>query len=147
MTDIDSYEELKALKSLGIQYFSGNFYLRRDETDKGKENEDVSVSLNKANIVILISKLNNPNTDFEEISELIVSDNILSYQLLKIINCPIFRGRNEITSIQAVVVRFGMRNLKNWGKTLSFSCYTYKPQALYQASDDVFEVGTIKITR
>ncbi len=125
VTNINSYKELGVIKQLGLKNFSGDFYMKPD--NKHVE----SVSANKANIIHLIAKLNDPKAEFDELSEIIVSDNILSYQLLKIINCPIFRGREEITSIQAAVVRFGLRNLKNWGTTLSLSCYTYKPRALF----------------
>lgn len=127
--DIETYEEIEIMQKLSIDYYQGHFYalpLLEEKQEAG--------SANQQNIIQLIAKLNDPNADFEDISDLIISDNILSYQLLKVINCPIYRGRNEITSIQAAVVRFGLKNLKNWGTTLSLSCYSYKPQALFYLS-------------
>lgn len=123
-TDVQQYSEYAKLKSLGVQFFIGNFI------EKPEKVEQVGIPANKASMLNLISTLNKPDVELDEVSQVITADNILSYKLLRIVNSPIFRGMTELISIQEAVVRFGFVNLKKWVLMLSLCSVSDKPTAL-----------------
>lgn len=124
--NISTHEQLNKLMDLGVQYFEGHFI----ETPKKVEQSQIPA--NKITVLNLISILNDPDTELYDLSEIITTDNLLSYKLLRIVNSPIFRGVNEIKSIHEAIIRFGFANLKKWVLMLSLCNMSDKPLALVE---------------
>jgi len=123
-TQVNEYIDFKQLKAIGLQYFEGDFI------EKPEKVNQANISTNKVSILNLISTLNKENVELDEVAQVLAADNMLSYKLLKIINSPIFRGMQELTSIQDAIVRFGFANLKKWVLMLSLCNVSEKPLAL-----------------
>ena len=85
------------------------------------------------NLLELISKLQQPDTDLDVVISLIQSDPMLSYQLLKIANSLAFSGYQAVESIQEAVVRLGLLNLKNWVMVLSMTKVSNKPVEIVES--------------
>lgn len=64
----------------------------------------------------VLSLINDPLGDLNEIAELITSDASLATRVLRLANSPIFGGRHEFRSVHAACVRLGMRQV---GKVVS----------------------------
>lgn len=124
--NINDYDALEKVRSAGMQYIQGNF-VETSETMYIKH-----VPADKASVLALISKLNDPSVKINDVSKLITTDSVLSYKLLRMVNSPVFRGLNEITSIQEAVVRFGFANLKKWVMMLSLCNMLDKPISLVE---------------
>lgn len=122
--NIENYETLDTLKKDKVRFFSGTFIASPTITAK-KE-----MSSNNVTVLKLIATLNDPDVEFEEVSKIVSLDNVMSYKLLKVINSPLFRGVNELTSIQDAIIRFGYVNLKKWGLALSLTNLSDKPNEL-----------------
>ncbi len=126
IVNIATHEQLNQLMKKDIQYFEGHFI----ETPRKVEQSQIPA--NKITVLNLISILNDPDTELYELSEIITTDNLLSYKLLRIVNSPIFRGVNEIVSIHEAIIRFGFANLKKWVLMLSLCNMSDKPMALVE---------------
>lgn len=65
------------------------------------------VAINVRNIV------NNPNASAGDMANIIVTDAALSANLIKVANSPLFRGQQEIESVQMAVARLGVNLIRN----------------------------------
>ncbi len=124
IVNVPSHSELNRLKTLGIEYFEGEFIEKPEKLNQSQ------IPANKVSVLNLISTLNDPQSELDDIARVITADNILSYKLLRIVNSPIFRGMSEISTIQEAIVRFGFANLKKWVLMLSLCNVSDKPKAL-----------------
>lgn len=124
VSEINKYEVFNNLKSLGVKYFEGNFI------EKPQLINQCQIPTNKISVLKLISTLSDPNAELEDLTKIIIADSVLSYKLLRIVNSPMFRGINQVTSIHQAIVRFGFANLKKWVLMLSLCEIVEKPKAL-----------------
>lgn len=125
--DISSSLSFDRCKAMSMDYYCGDFLYQ----PKGKENQPIAA--NKLNLLELISKLQEKDTDLDSIISLIQSDPMLSYQLLKIANSVSFSGYQTIESIQQAVIRLGVLNLKNWVMFLSMTNVSNKPMEIVES--------------
>lgn len=51
---------------------------------------------------------NDPDISANQLAEVISTDTALSARLIKIANSPLYRGRNEVESVQTAVSRLGI---------------------------------------
>ncbi len=119
--NISSYEDFNQLKELGVSYFSGRF-IETPQTVR-----ETQLPANKITVLKFLASLSDPDIEIKEIADLVALDNVMSYKLLKVVNSPLFRGVNQISSIHDAVVRFGYVNLKKWGLTLGLTNLSDKP--------------------
>lgn len=126
VNNVDEHHELSSLINQDINYFSGDFIL------KPKRLKKANIATNKLSVMQLITKLNDPDVELDEVTKVITADNLLSFKLLKVVNSPLFRGINELNSVQDAIIRFGYMNLKKWGLMLSLCSIQDKPNALTQ---------------
>lgn len=114
-------------KSMNMDYYCGDF-LFQPSSQEIKE-----IAANKLNLLMLINKLQHADIKFEEITDLIHLDPLLSYQLLRIANSAAFSGYQGIESIQQAVARLGILNLKNWIMVLSMKNVSNKPMEIVES--------------
>lgn len=114
-------------KDMTMDYYCGDF-LFQPEVKEVKE-----IAANKLNLLMLIEKLQHPDTNFNEIIPLIQTDPLLSYQLLRVANSAAFSGYQAIESIQQAVTRLGIMHLKNWVLVLSMKNVSNKPLEIVES--------------
>ncbi|CEG55888.1 EAL and HDOD domain-containing protein [Legionella fallonii] len=114
-------------KAMTMDYYCGDFLF------KPLNNDSTNLAANKLNVLHLIQILQKDDCDFNEISLIIQSDPLLSFQLLKIANSIVFSSGQKIGSIEQAVVRLGMINLKNWIMLLSMKNITDKPPEILES--------------
>lgn len=56
---------------------------------------------------------NNPNSSMRDFSAVIETDPALAAGILRLVNCPLYRGSKTIESLDQAVVRVGLRECKN----------------------------------
>ncbi len=113
-------------KTMIMDYYCGDFLF------KPIENEE-EIAANKLNLLQLIQKIQKDNCDLQVISEIIQSDPLLSFQLLKIANSVGFSGGATISSIEQAVARLGLVNLKNWIMLYSMKNISNKPLEILES--------------
>ena len=128
---IETHEEFEFLKDLGFDYYQGYFF-SKPSIVQGK-----SIAPNQLMVLKLISKINNPDVEVEELSHIISTDVSLSHKVLKFINSPLSGLRSEVDSIQQAVVLLGLNTIKNWVTIM----------ALANGSDKPAELSTLALIR
>ena len=85
---------------------------------------------NRLAMLQLISALQNPNVDYDEIERLISKDVALSYRLLNIINSAYYARTQKIDSIRQCLLLLGMKAIKTTVSLLLLSNIDDKPHEL-----------------
>lgn len=114
-------------KAMTMDYYCGDFLFQPVETEQSE------LAANKLNVLQLIQKLQKENCDFNDISTIIQTDPLLSFQLLKIANSIGFSGGTTIESIDQVIARLGLINLKNWVMLFSMKNISDKPVEILES--------------
>jgi EAL and modified HD-GYP domain-containing signal transduction protein len=105
---IESREEYEALHEMGIDLFQG-FYFSRPDLIGAQRLEE-----NQAVVLRLLSELNHPDTEIEQIESLVSQDAGLSYKTLRYINSAAIGMPRKIDSIGQAVVYMGLRRIRAW---------------------------------
>jgi c-di-GMP-related signal transduction protein len=105
---VETIEEYIEAKEDGFVYFQG-FYFSKP------------VILNSYDIPSyyhsyfqILKEIESPDPDIEKIKDVIEKDISLSYKLLRLINNPVFRPRNEVSSIKQAIILLGLNEIKKW---------------------------------
>ena len=83
----------------------------------------------------VLQLLDQPDVRIEQVADLMLSDQVMTARVLKMINSPVYKPGNRITSLKRALVYLGMRHIREVALTTSF----------INAFDDnagAFEVGT-----
>ncbi len=119
---------LQDLTANGFDYFQG-FFFTNPIVLHGKK-----LSASKLNLLQLLSKVNNNDTELEVLAEIISHDVALSHKLLTAINQPQHNLPIKVTSISDAIRYMGLKRLKLWISMILMSEVDEKPQALMETS-------------
>ena len=109
---VQTQAEHEMLHDAGFDYFQGYFFAR-PAVLSGRQ-----LASNELALLELISKLNNPDAEVEDIEELVEHDVGLSYKLLRFINSAAFSLPETITSLHRAIIFFGLGQLRNWASLI-----------------------------
>jgi c-di-GMP phosphodiesterase len=124
---VETEEEFETCKKLGFDYFQGYFF-SRPTIVKGKK-----LPTNKVTMMRLVSQIQNPSVSLNEISDIILTEPVLAYKLLRYANSAFHGFAREIESIQHAVTLVGIRQIKTiCSLTALSSAAGNKPEALVQ---------------
>ena len=105
---VETREEFEFAKKLGFELFQGFFF------SKPEILSDKSFTPLEINHLHLISKLNQEDVDFEEITGLVSRDIALTYSLFKLVRSAYFGYNNKSNSVKQALVFLGIKELKKW---------------------------------
>ncbi len=125
---VETHEEFQYLQEMGFDYFQGYFF-QKPNIVSGKR-----IGINQTAAIKLLTLINNPAVDFEEISKAISLDVMLSYKLLHYINSAFFALPNKIESIHHAIAYLGLNEVKRWSNILTLASLSNKPAAVLQNS-------------
>ncbi|WP_298626456.1 EAL and HDOD domain-containing protein, partial [uncultured Legionella sp.] len=114
-------------RAMTMDYYCGDFLFQPIESD------ECEIAANKLNLLQLIQNLQKDDCDFNNVSDIIQNDPLLSYQLLKMANSIGFSGGPAIESIDQVIARLGLINLKNWVMLFSMKNISDKPVEILES--------------
>ncbi len=123
---VETHKEYEYLRELGCDYFQG-FFFSKPNLVEGKR-----MGVNQLAAVRLLTTINNPNVEFEELTTVISQDVGLSYKLLHYINSAFFSIPTKIESINQAITYLGMNELKRWVNILMLSSLSDKPIVVMQ---------------
>lgn len=107
-----------------IDFSQGSFYTLPSISGRKK----ISPSLQT--LTELLVKLQNPDTEAEELANTVNHDVALSYKLLRLINSAFFGLPREVSSTQQAIVMLGQNKIKTWASLLGLSVIDDKPVEL-----------------
>jgi EAL and modified HD-GYP domain-containing signal transduction protein len=125
---VETEEMFLHLKKLGFDYFQGYFFTNPVMMNGQK------LSGNKLILLQLLAKVNDPATDFHELSNIIGQDVSLSHKLLVAINNPVTMIPVRVESIAHALQYMGLKRLKFWVNMLMLSNMEDVPQELLTTS-------------
>jgi c-di-GMP phosphodiesterase len=123
---VESHAEFQYLRELGCDYFQGYFF-NKPNTVAGKR-----IGVNQTAAIKLLTVINDPNVEFEELSKIISKDISLSYKLLHYMNSAFFGLPNKISSIPHAVSYLGLNEIRRWTNILTLSSLANKPEIILQ---------------
>lgn len=121
---IENQEEFEQLKKLEFDYYQGYFFA------KPKVISGNRLPSSKLNHVQLLSKLNHPDVDVDELAEIISADISLSVKAMRFVNSPVTGLGRPIDTVRQAVVFLGLDTLKSWMTVLAMTGVDDKPTAL-----------------
>ena len=122
---IETPELFNRCRDLGCDMFQG-YFLAKPEIIKGRK-----IAASKLSVLSLISEIQLPDIDMNDLTRIISRDPALSFKLLKLINSAAFKRSNTIDSIHRAVTLLGLNKIKSWASLLALSKLDDKPEALH----------------
>jgi EAL and modified HD-GYP domain-containing signal transduction protein len=113
-------------KELGFDLFQG-YYLEHPTIIKGR-----NFTGSKQTLLNLVSELCKEDVSVKEVSDLIAADPSLVLKILKIVNCPIYPFKHEITNLREAVIKLGIVVVKQWAIILSLVAGSEQPSELFR---------------
>ena len=121
---VETPESHKRLYELGFDLFQGYFFAKPNLIQSKRLSE------NRAVVLQLLARLNDPDVAFGELERLIAQDPGLSYKILRYINSAAFGLRTEIDSIHRAIVLLGLTQIRGWANLLAMAGIDDKPHEL-----------------
>lgn len=125
---VETKAEYDICLEAGCDYFQGYFFSRPSNIYGNK------LSNNKRIILNLLSALQDPNVDINELETLLSQDPSLSFRLLKLVNSSAFNLLTKVESLQRAIMMVGIDQIKSWVAMLSLGNLEDKPQELSKQS-------------
>ena len=67
----------------------------------------------------VLQLLDNPDVSVEEVADLMLSDQVMTARVMKLINSPVYKPTQEITSLKRALVYLGLRHVRELALTTS----------------------------
>ena len=83
----------------------------------------------------VLQLLDQPDVRIEEVADLMLSDQVMTARVMKLINSPVYKPSHEITSLKRALVYLGLRHIREVVLTTSFI-------NAFDESSGAFEVAT-----
>lgn len=125
---VETEEMFNYLKKMGFDYFQGYFFTNPVIMNGHK------LSGNKLTLLQLVSKINDPNTGFEELSKILSHDVALSHKLLVAVNNPAAMIPIKVETIADALKYMGLKRLKFWVNMMMLSDLEDTPKELLTTS-------------
>lgn len=124
---IETHEMLETCIELGFKLFQGHF-LSRPKLIKGRK-----INTGQIALLQLMQALQNPNAKPEALQALIITDPVLTYKLLRIVNSAAYSLVRKVESIAEAIVLLGIPQVKKWTTLIAMSTNSDKPEELSRA--------------
>ncbi|MFT7492550.1 MAG: EAL and modified HD-GYP domain-containing signal transduction protein, partial [Pseudohongiellaceae bacterium] len=121
---VESHEMFERCCKLGFDLFQGYFFA------KPKIITGRRIANNELSVLELVSKLSGSDIDIDEITNIIIRDPTLTYNLLRTINSGLFYRSKEIGSIRYAITMLGLNRLHKWISLLALTTLEQKPPVL-----------------
>lgn len=121
---VENYASFELCKEISFDYYQGSFLTCPNEKNSKKSQQNRIVVLN------LLNKIQAPDVSVEAIEQSLIQDPKLAYQLLKIINSPIYMLKRKVSSVKEAIIFIGLNQIKRWVSFMALSTMEGKPQEL-----------------
>lgn len=121
---VETHEEFDLCMKLGFDYFQGYFFC------KPRILSGRTIPANRLALVELLAKINSPDADFRQLSNIIRRDVSLSYKVLRLINSAYYSLPGRVSSIEQALMYLGLKNLTNLISLIKLARIEDKPSEL-----------------
>ena len=128
-SEVHTAKEYREARDLGCSYVQGDFFTQ-PVPSRGR----TATSYSAAGLQLL-SEVQKPEPEFDEMARIIGHDPALSYRVLRLVNSAAYGLRTEVTSIKHALLILGMKEIKEWFPLLIMTTLTQdKPDELITVS-------------
>jgi c-di-GMP-related signal transduction protein len=128
---VETREQFERCRELGFDHFQGYFFCR-PQLMQGRR-----VAVSQLTTIRLITKLNNPDLDINDVAQTISQDVALTYKLLRYINSAVFSLPRSVESVKQAVMLIGQEKIRLWASLMLFSTFESK-------SRDIVTAGAVR---
>jgi c-di-GMP phosphodiesterase len=128
---VETREQFERCREMGFDHFQGYFFCR-PQLMEGRR-----VPVSQLATIRLITKLNNPDLDINDVAQTISQDVALTYKLLRYINSAVFSLPRVVESIKQAVMLIGQEKIRLWASLMLFSTFENK-------SRDIVTTGAVR---
>lgn len=121
---LETHDEFEACRDAGYDLFQGFFYCKPNVV------QQKAVTGNRLALLQLVSKVQEPEFDVDELESIVAQDVSLTFMLLKTVNSVTFALRNPVESIHQALVMLGQSKLRRCVTLLMMMGFDDKPPAL-----------------
>jgi EAL and modified HD-GYP domain-containing signal transduction protein len=105
---VETREDFAFCKAEGFSYFEGYFF-RKPEMMRAR-----GAQSNRTVYLRLLAATSRPDLDWKEIEEIVKSDPMLYYRLLRYLNSAIFGLRGEVRTVSQALTFLGEKEIRRW---------------------------------
>lgn len=105
---VETIKEVEYAVSLGCTFMQGYYFAKPVILTRK------TINPMQKTFMQLISMLNSPEVEIEELADMISIDGSLVVRLLKLVNSAFYNSKSRISSIQQALVMVGIEPLKDW---------------------------------
>jgi HD-like signal output (HDOD) protein len=94
----------------------------------------------------VLQLLDDPNVQIEDVADLMLSDQVMTARVMKMLNSPVYKPTHEITSLKLALVYLGLRHIREVALTTSFIGAFEKDNGAFEVSafwEHSFGVGMV----
>jgi EAL and modified HD-GYP domain-containing signal transduction protein len=128
---VETREQFQRCQALGFGYFQGYFFCR-PELIQGKR-----PPVSRLATVRLLTKLNNPDFNVNDLEQAIRQDVSLSYKLLRYMNSAMYCLQKPVNSIGHAIMLIGQERMRLWASLILFSKFEDR-------SHDIIVTGAVR---
>lgn len=121
---VETHDDLAFCRELGFDYYQGYFFCKPDLVRERR------IPGNRLAVLLLLAKLQDPETDFSELEALIAQDVSLSYKVLRLINSAFYARPTKVESIRQALILLGTRLVATWVTLIAMASVEDKPTEL-----------------
>ncbi len=121
---VESHAMYEQCRALGADFYQG-FFFAKPNIVHGKQ-----VSAAATAVLKLLTALQEPSMTAGRLEEIILSDTVLTYRIIKLVNSAAYRRASEITSVAGAVAMLGLQQLTAFASLLSLSKLDRRPREL-----------------
>ena len=121
---VETHDDYEYCLRLGFDYFQGYFFC------KPKIVQGRTIPANRLALIQLLAKINSPEVDFRDLSQIIRRDVALSYKVLRLINSAYYSLPSRVSSIEQALMYLGLKNLTNLISLIKLAKIDEKPSEL-----------------
>ncbi|MET0026058.1 MAG: HDOD domain-containing protein [Candidatus Thiodiazotropha sp.] len=105
---VETRKEFDQAKALGFDLFQGFFFAKPQTLSTARSQS------NKNLLLKMIAKVNDPDSELDEIAELVELDPNLSFKILRVLNSAAVHLPHKVQSIHQAVIYIGIDRLRAW---------------------------------
>jgi EAL and modified HD-GYP domain-containing signal transduction protein len=122
--EVETHEDYQFCKNLGFDYFEGYFFT------KPQYSKEQGLPFNRASTLYLLSKLQNPDINFNELEHAVGQDVAMSYRILRYLNSPLNALPRKVSSIRHAISLVGTSLIRQWASVIWLESIEEKPREL-----------------
>lgn len=121
---IESWEMYNQCVDLGFSFFQG-FFLARPQLLHGRRSAPARPA-----IAALMAQLADPDIGIPELTTTVSADPVLSFNLIRLVNSPMYRRAQPIESVREAIFALGVERVRGWCYLVALAGIGGKPSEL-----------------